>query len=139
MAGSVIVWRLKNSGYNNLVFYSHKDLNLINQQDVNDFFHKEKPAYVLMAAGRVGGINANDNLRGQFIYENLMIQNNIIHASHETNLKKLLFNGSACIYPRNANQPIKDEFLLTDSLEPTNEPYAIAKITGIKLCKSYIR
>ena len=106
---------------------------------MTDFFHKEKPEYVFLAAGRVGGINANNKLRGQFIYENLMIQNNIIHASHESRVTKLMFLGSACIYPRNANQPIKEEYLLTDILEPTNEPYAIAKITGIKLCESYFR
>ena len=139
LVGSAIVRRLKSSGFNNLVLYSHEELDLINQQDVTDFFNKEKPAYIFFAAGRVGGINANDNLRGQFIYENLMIQNNIIHAAHETNVKKLLFLGSACIYPRNANQPMKEEYLLTDALEPTNEPYAIAKITGIKLCESYFR
>ena len=139
MVGSAIVRKLKNRGYNNLILYSHKDLDLIKQQDVTDFFHKDNPAYIFLAAGRVGGIDANNNLRGQYIYDNLMIQNNIIHASHETNVKKLMFLGSACIYPRNANQPIKEEFLLTDTLEPTNEPYAIAKITGIKLCESYFR
>ena len=139
MVGSALIKRLKDEGYNNLVFYSHKDLDLINQQDVSDFFHKEKPEYVFLAAGRVGGINANNKLRGQFIYENLMIQNNIIHASHESRVTKLMFLGSACIYPRNANQPIKEEYLLTDALEPTNEPYAIAKIAGIKLCESYYK
>ena len=139
LVGSAIVRKLKSSGFNNLVLYSHEELDLINQQDVTDFFNQAKPAYIFFAAGRVGGINANDNLRGQFIYENLMIQNNIIHAAHEANVKKLLFLGSACIYPKNANQPIKEEYLLTDALEPTNEPYAIAKITGIKLCESYFR
>ena len=106
---------------------------------MTDFFHKEKPAYIFLAAGRVGGLNANDNLRSQFIYENLMIQNNIIHAAHEANVRKLMFLGSACVYPRNSKQPIKEEYLLTDILEPTNEPYAIAKITGIKLCESYYK
>lgn len=139
MAGSAILRNLKKKGYNNFVLYPHKKLDLINQKDVFDFFFKEKPRYVFIAAGKVGGINANNNLRGQFIYENLMIQNNIIHASHEFNVKKLIFLGSACIYPRNSNQPIKEEYLLTGVLEPTNEPYAIAKIAGIKLCESYFR
>jgi len=137
MVGSAIIRKLKEDGFNNLILRSHKELDLINQNDVFEFFKNEKPEYVFLAAGKVGGIHANNTYRGQFLYENLMIQSNVIHAAYENNVKKLLFLGSACIYPRNAVQPIREEYLLTDILEPTNEPYAIAKIAGIKLCQSY--
>jgi len=137
MVGSAIVRRLKKDGYRNLLLRNHKQLDLMEQSSVLKFFNNEKPDIVFIAAARVGGIQANDTYRGQFLYENLMIQNNIIHAAHEEKVKKLIFLGSACIYPKNAKQPIKEEYLLTDTLEPTNEPYAIAKIAGIKLCESY--
>jgi len=137
LVGSAIVRILKQAGYKNLILRSHTDLDLLIQKDVVNFFETEKSEYVFFAAAKVGGIHANNTYRGQFLYENLMIQNNIIHAAHEAKVKKLIFLGSACIYPRNAKQPIKEEYLLTDTLEPTNEPYAIAKIAGIKLCESY--
>ena len=139
MVGSAIIRKLKEDGFNNLILRSHKELDLINQNDVFQFFESEKPDLVIIAAAKVGGIHANNTYRGQFLYENLMIQSNLIHASHEVGVKKLLFLGSACIYPRNAPQPIKEEHLLTDKLEFTNEPYAIAKIAGIKLCENYYR
>jgi len=139
MVGSAIIRKLKEDGFNNLILRSHKELDLINQNDVFQFFESEKPDLVIMAAAKVGGINANNTYRGQFLYENLMIQSNLIHAAHEVGVKKLLFLGSACIYPRNAPQPIKEEYLLSDQLEFTNEPYAIAKIAGIKLCENYYR
>ena len=116
-----------------------KELDLTEQQAVRDFFAQEKPAYVVLAAAKVGGIHANNTYRAQFLYENLMIQNNVIHASHEQGVKKLLFLGSSCIYPKLAPQPLKEESLLTGPLEPTNEPYAIAKIAGIKMAESYRR
>jgi GDP-L-fucose synthase len=137
MVGSAIIRRLRDYGYEKLVFRSHKDLDLINQNEVIKFFKEEKPVIVFIAAAKVGGIQANNVFRGQFLYENLMIQNNIIHTAHTQKVKKLMFLGSACIYPRCAFQPIKEESILTDSLEPTNEPYAIAKIAGIKLCENY--
>ena len=137
LVGSAIVRILKQASYKNLILRSHTDLDLLIQKDVVNFFETEKSEYVFFAAAKVGGIHANNTYRGQFLYENLMIQNNIIHAAHEAKVKKLIFLGSACIYPRNAKQPIKEEYLLTDTLEPTNEPYAIAKIAGIKLCESY--
>lgn len=139
MVGSAITKMLKNNGYKNLIMKSREEVDLINQESVNSFFYNEKPSYVFMAAAKVGGINANNKLRAQFLYDNLMIQNNIIHSSHENKVKKLLFLGSACIYPYESKQPIKEEFLLTDKLEPTNEPYAIAKIAGIKMCENYYR
>jgi GDP-L-fucose synthase len=139
MVGSSIVRRLEKDGFKNLVLRTHKELDLINQNEVSQFFNEEKPEIVLLAAAKVGGIQANNMYRGQFLYENLMIQNNIIHAAHTHKVKKLMFLGSACIYPRNAPQPIKEEYLLSDQLEPTNEPYAIAKIAGIKLCENYYR
>ena len=139
MVGSALVKKLKSAGYNDLIFQSHKELNLINQNDVLYFFKNAKPDIVFIAAAKVGGINANNTYRGQFLYENLMIQSNIIHAAHNIGVKKLMFLGSACIYPRNSPQPIKEEHLLTDKLEFTNEPYAIAKIAGIKLCENYYR
>ena len=137
LVGSAIVRILKQASYKNLILRSHTDLDLLIQKDVVNFFETEKSEYVFFAAAKVGGIHANNTYRGQFLYENLMIQNNIIHAAHEAKVKTLIFLGSACIYPRNAKQPIKEEYLLTDTLEPTNEPYAIAKIAGIKLCESY--
>ena len=137
MVGSAIIRKLKRDGYNNLLLRSHSDLDLINQKEVMQFFLEEKPNYVFIAAAKVGGIHANNTLRGQFLYENIMIQSNIIHAAHIIGVKKLMFLGSACIYPRNALQPIKEEYLLSDLLEPTNEPYSIAKIAGIKLCENY--
>jgi len=139
MVGAAIVNNLKSKGYENLVFTPHKEYNLIIQDVVNDFFAKEKPDYVIDAAGKVGGILANNTYRAQFIYENMMIQNNLVHATHEHKVKKLLFLGSSCIYPKLAPQPLKEEYLLSGELEYTNEPYAIAKIAGIKMCESYFR
>lgn len=137
MVGSAIYRKLREEGYSNIVTRDYPGLDLINQQEVNDFFADEKPEYVVLAAAKVGGIVANNTYRAQFIYENLMIQNNIIHAAYKNGAKKLLFLGSSCIYPRMAPQPIKEEYLLTGELEPTNEPYAIAKIAGIKMCEAY--
>jgi len=137
MVGSTIIRKLTEDGYSNIIKRSRSDLDLLKQKDVADFLAEERPDYVILAAGKVGGIQANNTYRGQFLYENLMMQSNIINAAYENNVKKLLFLGSACIYPRNAPQPIREEYLLTDILEPTNEPYAIAKIAGIKLCQSY--
>ena len=139
MVGSAIVRSLKTKGYNNLIFTPHPEFDLTNQQVVTDLFKKEKPEYVINAAAKVGGIHANNTYRGQFIYENMMIQNNVIHSAHETGVKKLLFLGSSCIYPKLASQPMKEEYLLTGELEQTNEPYAIAKISGIKLCENYYK
>lgn len=137
MVGSAIVRKLKNEGFNNLLFQSIDELDLTDQTATRKFFEKEKPEYVFLAAAKVGGILANNTYRAQFIYENLQIQNNIIHNSYLTGVKKLLFLGSSCIYPKHAPQPMKEEYLLTGELEPTNEPYAIAKIAGIKMCQSY--
>lgn len=137
LVGSAILKNLKNKGYSNFVLRSHKELDLTNQIAVADFFNKEKPEYVILAAAKVGGIVANNIFRADFIYENLMIQNNVIHQSYLNNVKKLIFLGSTCIYPKEANQPIKESELLTAPLEYTNEPYAIAKIAGIKMCESY--
>ena len=139
MVGSAIVRSLKSKGYDNLVFIPSQKYNLINQQIVNDFFEREKLDYVIDAAAKVGGILANNTYRAQFIYENMMIQNNLIHAAHEHKVKKLLFLGSSCIYPKLAPQPLKEEYLLSGELEYTNEPYAIAKIAGIKMCENYFR
>ncbi len=139
MVGSATLRHLKNSGYSNLISRSSKELNLINQNEVETFFSDEKPEIVILSAGKVGGIAANDTFRAEFIYDNLMIEANVIHASYKENVKKLIFLGSSCIYPKFAAQPIKEEELLTDFLEPTNEPYAIAKIAGIKLCENYFR
>ena len=139
MVGSAIHRRLLNKGYKNFVLRTIDELDLIRQSDVEAFFEKERPEYVIDAAAKVGGILANDTYRAQFIYENLMIQNNIIHSSYQYGVKKLLFLGSSCIYPKNAPQPLKEEYLLTGLLEPTNEPYAIAKIAGIKMCENYYR
>jgi GDP-L-fucose synthase len=137
MVGSAILRKLQAEGFTNLSLRTSQELDLRNQQQVMDFFDKEKPTYVFMAAARVGGIIANNTFRADFLYENLMIQNNIIHASYLNAVTKLLFLGSSCIYPKMAPQPLKEEYLLTGLLEPTNEPYAIAKIAGIKLCDAY--
>jgi GDP-L-fucose synthase len=137
MVGSALVRNLQARGYNNLVFRKRAELDLCIQKDVNDFFAREKPDYVFLAAAKVGGIQANNTFRAEFIYENLMVQNNIIHAAYKTGVKKLMFLGSSCIYPKLAPQPLKEEYLLTGALEYTNEPYAIAKIAGIKMCESY--
>ena len=137
MVGSAIVRKLEVEGYQNLILRTRKELNLFDQTSVRKFFIDGKPEYVFDTAARVGGINANNTFRAQFIYENLQIQNNIIQGAYEFGVKKLLFLGSSCIYPRNATQPMKEEYLLTGELEPTNEPYALAKIAGIKMCESY--
>jgi GDP-L-fucose synthase len=137
LVGSSILKILKGKGYSNFVFKHYTELDLRNQQATFDFFEKEKPEYVFLAAAKVGGIYANNTYRGEFIYENLMIQSNIIHASYVNKVKKLLFLGSTCIYPKMANQPMKENELLTNTLEYTNEPYAIAKIAGIKMIESY--
>ncbi len=139
MVGSALMRNLQKRGYHNFVTRSLDELDLTRQEDVEAFFEKEKPEYVLDAAAKVGGIMANNIFRAQFIYENIMIQNNIIHSSHKYGVKKLLFLGSSCIYPKDAPQPLKEEYLLTGLLEPTNEPYAIAKISGIKMCESYFK
>lgn len=137
MVGSAMVRRLQADGYNNIVTRTSAELDLRNQQAVADFFETEKPQYVFLAAAKVGGIVANNIYRADFLYDNLMIQNNIIHSSYTTGVTKLMFFGSSCIYPKLAPQPLKEEYLLTGLLEPTNEPYAIAKIAGIKLCEAY--
>jgi GDP-L-fucose synthase len=137
MVGSAIVRKLQKEGYNNLLLRTSKELDLRNQEAVDNFFKENKPEYVFLAAAKVGGIVANNTYRAQFLYDNLMIQNNIIHSSYKHGATKLLFLGSSCIYPKFAEQPIKEESLLTGALEPTNEPYAIAKITGIKMCDAY--
>lgn len=137
MVGSSIVRKLEREGFTHLITRSSKELNLINQAEVLAFFEKEKPDYVFLAAAKVGGIQANNTYKGDFLYDNLMIQTNVIHAAHTYQVKKLLFLGSSCIYPKFAPQPISEDSLLTGILEPTNEPYAIAKIAGIKLCDAY--
>jgi GDP-L-fucose synthase len=137
MVGSAIVRKLKGLGYKNIITTSRKELNLLNQTDVHSFFSSEKPEYVFLCAAKVGGIKANNEMKGDFIYENLMIQSNIIKSSKDYNVKKLLFLGSSCIYPKFSEQPIKEEYLLTGLLEPTNDAYAIAKIAGIKMCQSF--
>jgi GDP-L-fucose synthase len=139
MVGSAIVRKLEAEGFLNLLLKTHSELDLLDQEAVKKFFEENNPEYVFIAAAKVGGIHANNTLRAQFIYENLQIQNNIIHSAYESGVKKLLFLGSSCIYPRNAPQPLKEEYLLTSELEPTNEPYVIAKIAGIKMCESYYR
>ena len=137
MVGNAIIKNLKKKGYTNLLVKSRKELNLLNQKDVATFFEKHKPEYVFLSAAKVGGIVANNTMRADFIYENLTIETNIIHAAHTNAVKKLLFLGSSCIYPKFASQPIEETSLLTGPLEPTNEYYAIAKIAGIKLCEAY--
>jgi len=137
MVGSAVYRKLLNNGFTNVIGKSSKELDLTNQQAVERFFATEKHDYVFLAAAKVGGIVANNTYRGQFLYENLMIQNNVIHQSYLNGVKKLMFFGSSCIYPKLAPQPLKEEYLLTGLLEPTNEPYAIAKISGIKMCEAY--
>lgn len=137
MVGSAIKRKLEEAGFHNLVYKSSRELDLRSQQAVRDFFEEEMPEFVFLAAAKVGGIQANNTFRAEFLYDNLMIASNIIHAAHDFNVKKLLFLGSSCIYPKLAEQPLKENALLTGPLEPTNEPYAIAKIAGIKLCETY--
>jgi GDP-L-fucose synthase len=137
LVGSAILKNLKSKGYTNIVYKSHAELELTNQQAVAQFFEEQKPEYVILAAAKVGGIVANNTYRADFIYDNLQVQNNVIHQSYIHGVKKLLFLGSTCIYPKNSPQPMKEEYLLTSELEYTNEPYAIAKIAGIKMCESY--
>lgn len=137
MVGSAILRGLQKQGFDDLVFRKSAELDLRDQAKVNDFFKKERPEYVFLAAAKVGGILANNTFRADFLYENLMIQSNIIHAAYISGVKKLMFLGSSCIYPKLAPQPLKEEYLLTGLLEPTNEPYAIAKIAGIKMCDAY--
>ena len=137
MVGSAIVRRLKKEGYQNIIFKTSKELNLKEQSAVNSFFNSEKPEYVFLAAAKVGGIQANNTYRAEFLYDNIMITSNVIQAAYESGVTKLLNLGSSCIYPKNAPQPLKEEYLLTGPLEPTNEPYAVAKIVGIKLCETY--
>jgi len=137
MVGSAIVKKLREEGFNNIVTRTSSELDLRNQQSVADFFATEKPGYVFLAAAKVGGILANNTYRAEFLYDNLMIESNIIHSAYVNEVRKLLFLGSSCIYPKLAPQPLMEDYLLTGLLEPTNEPYAIAKITGIKLCEAY--
>lgn len=139
MVGSAIVRKLRSVGFNNLILRGSSELDLRHQDSVNKFFEKEKPEYVFLAAAKVGGIHANNIYRADFLYDNLMIEANVIHAAYKYSVDKLLFLGSSCIYPKNAPQPLKEEYLLTAPLESTNEPYAIAKIAGIKLCENYRR
>ncbi len=137
LVGSAIYNLLAARGFKNLIARTHQELDLCNQADVNAFFAKEKPEYVFLAAAKVGGIQANNVHRGEFIYDNLMVQTNVIHAAWKNRVKKLMFLGSSCIYPKHSPQPMKEEYLLTSELERTNEPYAIAKIAGLKMCESY--
>jgi len=137
LVGSAIIAKLRSNGYKNIISRTHAQLDLVDSSAVAAFFEEEKPEFVFLAAAKVGGILANNVFRGEFIYENLMIQNNVIHQSYVNDVQKLLFLGSTCIYPKNAPQPMKEQYLLTDNLEYTNEPYAIAKIAGLKLCESY--
>jgi GDP-L-fucose synthase len=137
MVGSAIVRELQKSGYEHIITRTSKELDLRNQNAVDEFYAQEKPDYVFLAAAKVGGIHANNLYRADFLYDNLMIQNNVIHGAYTHQVKKLLFLGSSCIYPKWAEQPLKEEYLLNGYLEPTNEPYAIAKITGIKMCEAY--
>lgn len=139
LVGSALMRQMKDQGYHNIVTRTHAELDLTNQQAVIDFFQSEKPEYVFLAAAKVGGIHANNTYPAEFIHENLSIQSNVIHQSYLAGVKRLLFLGSSCIYPRDCPQPIKEEYLLTGSLEPTNRPYAIAKIAGIEMCWSYNR
>jgi GDP-L-fucose synthase len=139
LVGSAIMRRLEAEGYKNLITRTHAELDLTRQERVEEFFHEERPDYVFLAAARVGGIYANNTYPAEFIYSNLTIQTNIIHASYVFKVKKLLFLGSSCIYPKNCPQPMKEEYLLGGPLEPTNEPYAVAKIAGIKMCQAYNR
>ena len=137
MVGSAILRKLKKEGYTNFILKTSAEVDLRNQSEVNHFFNEEKPVYVFLAAAKVGGIVANNIYRADFIYENLMIESNIIHAAYTTAIKKLMFLGSSCIYPKLAPQPLKEEYILSGYLEETNQPYAIAKIAGIELCNAY--
>ena len=137
MVGSAVVRELQNNGFHNIVTKTSKELDLRSQDAVRSFYQTEKPQYVFVAAAKVGGIHANNVYRAEFLYDNLMIQNNLIHFAYESGVKKLLFLGSSCIYPKLAEQPLKEDYLLSGYLESTNEPYAIAKITGIKMCEAY--
>lgn len=137
MVGSALERKLRKEGFNNIITKTSSELDLRNQQSVNDFFEKENPSYIILAAAKVGGIHANNTYRAEFIYDNLMIEANIIHAAYLNKVTKLLFLGSSCIYPKMAPQPLKEEYLLSGYLEPTNQPYAISKIAGIELCDSY--
>ncbi len=139
LVGSAIIRELEKQGFNNLITRTHKELDLINQAEVRSFFQQEKPDYVILAAAKVGGIHANNVYPADFIYQNMMIEANVIHSAYEYQVKRLLFLGSTCIYPKAVQQPMREDALLTDVLEPTNEPYALAKIAGIKLCESYNR
>lgn len=139
LAGSAIARKLQAKGYSNFVLRTHKELDLEIQKDVHEFFEKERPEYVFLAAAKVGGILANNTYAADFIYNNLIIEANVIHAAYKYGIKKLMFLGSSCIYPKYAPQPMKEEYLLTGELEPTNEPYAVAKIAGIKICQAYNR
>ena len=139
LVGSAIVRQLKERGFDNLIMRTHKELDLINQAQVKNFFKQEKPDYVILAAAKVGGINANSTYPADFIYRNIMIEANVINSAYESKVKRLLFLGSTCIYPKAVQQPMREDALLTSILEPTNEPYALAKIAGIKLCESYNR
>lgn len=139
LVGSAIVRHLESNGFYNFIFRTHKELDLVNQAAVNNFFATEKPDYVFLAAAKVGGIFANNTYPAEFIYENLMVEANVVNAAYQNNVQRLLFLGSSCIYPRAVKQPMREDALLTDVLEPTNEPYALAKIAGIKLCESYNR
>jgi len=137
MVGSALVRKLQKEGYNNILTRTSKEVDLRSQVEVDEFFRREQPDYVFLAAAKVGGIMANNTYRAEFLYDNLMIQNNVIHSAYQHGAKKLMFLGSSCIYPKMAPQPLKEDYLLTGTLEPTNEPYAIAKIAGIKLCDAY--
>tara|TARA_Y100000389_G_scaffold1265_2_gene1292 strand:- start:15820 stop:16785 length:966 start_codon:yes stop_codon:yes gene_type:complete len=139
LVGSALVRELKKEGYNNLLLRTHDELDLTNQVQVQDFFKKEKPNIVILAAAKVGGIHANNTYPADFMYQNIMIQTNVVHAAYKINVKRLLFLGSTCIYPKKVKQPMLEDALLTGKLESTNEPYALAKIAGIKLCESYNR
>jgi GDP-L-fucose synthase len=139
LVGSAIVRQLEARGFSNLIMRTHKELNLTNQTKVQEFFVQEKPDYVILAAAKVGGIHANNTYPADFIYQNMMIEANVIHSAYQSKVKRLLFLGSTCIYPKAIEQPMREDALLTDVLEPTNEPYALAKIAGIKLCESYNR
>ena len=139
LVGSAVLRNLESKGFNNLLMKNHEDLDLTNQKKVKDFFDKERPDYVILAAAKVGGIYANNTYPADFIYQNTMIETNIIHSAFENKVKRLLFLGSTCIYPKEIEQPMREEALLSNKLEPTNEPYALSKILGIKLCESYNR
>ena len=139
MVGSAILRKLQSDGFHNLLLRTRQEIDLLDQHAVERFYDEARPEYVFIAAARVGGIHANNSSRAQFIYENLQIQNNLIHYAYKSKVKKLIFLGSSCIYPRDCRQPMKEEYLLSGSLEPTNEPYAVAKIAGIKMCENYFR